>query len=852
MIHKGLTHHEAEKLLGIHGPNTLSEKSKAGNFTLFIRQFTSPLVLILCIASGISIILNDFLEGVLILCILIANALLGFIQENKAEHALTALKHMTLTLARVIRDGSIEEIDSKLLVPGDSILLEEGNIIPADATLIETMHLEVNESALTGESMSVEKNIKDKEMKLVFMGTTVTKGRAVAIITATGMKTKFGRIAKNLSDIVKQETSLEKKLTLIGKLIGAIALFAALVIFAVGISHGQAIAELFLTGVSLAVAAVPEGLPAVITITLALGVQRMAKKHAILRKLDAIESVGGITVIATDKTGTLTKNQMHVAKFWLSQSVYVKGATVQKRQRKIFDHLILAGIYCNTSTLNETGDNDSYQVIGDQTEGALLLLASAYKYDIQAIRSMSSITEEFSFDPNTKTMSVIIQKSKEETVVSKGAPEAILARSKRILTPDGEKSLTQQDRIKIISAYEEFAKSGLRTIAIATRRITSRIRIREKAETDLTFVGFVGIADPIREEVPNAIQKARLAGIRTIMVTGDNALTAATIGRQIGLVTSGDEIITGDQLASLTDEQMEDKIQSVRVFARTNPEQKLRIVRILQSKGHVVAVTGDGVNDALALKQADVGVAMGKSGTDVARQAADMVITDDNYATLIDAVEEGRGIYDNMKASIKYLIGCNLGEIIAILGGVLLGWPIILTPLQILYMNLATDGLQAIALAVNPKSQSIMNRSPQEPGRLFLRRDRFWLFEVSIITAIITLIVFGVGYSVGGILLGQSLAFTAIVLCQQFVYLDIASIEQSVFTRRLWKNPWMILPIVTSSIQILFLYVPFTQSIFKITNPHIIMTAMVIGITASVLLFSEVRKRIGHTMLTAL
>ena len=842
MKQSGLTSQEAKKLLETYGTNELHQKEHSSKLGMFLEQFKSPLVIILCIATFLSFVLGDVVESILILCIVVANAVLGFAQENKAEHAIAALKQMTVTLTRVLRDGAIVELDSRQIVPGDTMYIEEGNKIPADATITEALHFEVNESSLTGESMPVEKNAVDKEGSKIYMGTIASRGRATAVVTSTGMNTSFGKIAQHLATIKKEETPLEKKLAIVAKQIGIIAVLAAGIIFAIGIYHAEPLLELILTGISLGVAAVPEGLPAVITITLALGMQRMAAKRAILRKLSAIEAIGGITLIATDKTGTLTKNQMRVTQYWFPNCSFTIHDTPSAKYRLLSDLFIRTSVYCNNASLSPANSADSYEIIGDQTEGALLLFAQQQNADVKKIKTLSTLIDEHAFDAVTKTMSVIVKDHTGTHVYSKGAPESILERSTHIHTDTGVRAMTEKDRDMIITEYEKFAKMGLRTIALAVKKVQGNPGSRKSVESKLTFIGFAGIADPPREEIPHAIQMAKTAGIQTIMITGDNELTAYAIAKQIGLIGTGEEVITGSQLSHMSEDELKRNIDRIRVFARTTPEQKLYIVKILQSLGHVVSVTGDGVNDALALKQADVGVAMGKAGTDVAKEASDMIITDDNYATLVTAVEEGRGIYDNMKSSIKYLIGCNIGEILGILGGTIIGWPLILTPLQILYMNLATDGLQAIALAMNPKSNTIMKRNPIKAGELFARKDAVWFLETSVATAICTLVAFWIGNTTGGIILGRTLAFVAIVLCQQWVYLDITSMDQTIVSRSIWKNPWMLLPVFVFISQIAFPYIPFIQHIFKLSPPNLLTIVQVVLITSGILLISEIRK----------
>ncbi|OGG29575.1 hypothetical protein A3A63_03135 [Candidatus Gottesmanbacteria bacterium RIFCSPLOWO2_01_FULL_46_9] len=840
---KGLSAEEVKKLQVTHGPNEITQQSTHSPLSMLLGQFKSPLVVILLAATGISLAVGDWLEGSLIFAIVFLNAFLGFVQEYKAETALAALKKITVTIVRVVRDGQQQEIDSKYLVPGDIIVLEEGNKVPADALLLQGLHLEVDESALTGESFPVEKNATDREKQRIFLGTTVTKGRATAQITATGPQTKFGLIAAKLSAIEKEETPLEKKLTHVAKLLGLGAFVSAIFIFTIGLIQGVALVHLLLTAISLAVAAVPEGLPAVITITLAMGTQRMAKKKAILRKLTAIESLGGITIIATDKTGTLTKNEMRVTRVWSDNSTYHIHDTKLTRENQAIQTLVTAGGICNNASLAPIKDHGSFDVIGDKTEGALLLLSQHLGMPCDSQKKNGTLLEEYAFDPTRKTMSVVWKDENGTSVYAKGAPEAILERSTSLFTSKGVHELTEKEKRNIIAAFSDFAKEGLRVIATATKPMEWNKQERHIAESQLTFLGFVGISDPPRAEVASAIKTAEEAGIRTIMITGDNELTALAIARHIGLLKRGDEVITGTQFASLTREQKRAKMPVLRVFARTTPEQKLEIIQLLQSMGHVVAVTGDGVNDALALKQADVGIAMGITGTDVAKEAADMVVTDDNYATIVAAVEEGRIIYDNMKASIKYLIGSNIGEVLSLVVGAFLGWPFILLPIQILYINLITDGLPALALALNHHHHNIMKRSPRTETTLFTKYDFRWFAEVSSLTAIATLIAFFIGWRQGNVDLARTLAFIIIALAQQYIFLDIAAGEHTFLSRRVLKNRWVIIPAFFMLLQAALAHIPWFQRIFHMANPYVMPIVTAVAVCSIMLVVSEFRKR---------
>jgi len=811
----GLTKQEAEKRLEAYGRNEIVAAPRAGPVQIFFSQFTSLLVVLLMIAAAASLVLGDMLDGICILLIVILNGILGFVQEYKAEKAIAALKSMTVSTVRVIRDGMEQRMDSKQLVPGDIIVITEGDKIPADCTIIESMHCATNEAALTGESMPVDKDAHEGEKQQIYLGTIIAMGRATARVTATGMQTRFGTIARSLSTITEDKTPLEKKLTALGKQLGAAAILLSAVVFCIGYYRAHPFIEMLLTSISLAVAAVPEGLPAVITITLAVGMQRMARKKALVRRLASIESLGATTIIATDKTGTLTKNQMRVTKVWTKNE----------------SSLRTAAMLCNNASLVIKGNGD-FDVLGDTTEGALLIWANGHN------KPDGTLIEEFSFDPVRKMMSVVWKSGVTQMIYTKGAPEIILSHCTH---------LTQKAKQTIEKGYLDYAKEGLRVIALASRSIRKTPKTREDAESGLTFLGFVGIADPAREEVKDAIALARQAGIRTIMITGDNELTARAIGSHLGLLQKQDEIIDGSQFSSLSDEEAIQMMPNIRIFARTTPEQKLRIVKLLQRAGHIVTVTGDGVNDALALKQADVGVAMGITGTDVAKEASDMIISDDNYATIVTAIEEGRTIFDNIQSAIKYLVGCNIGEILAVVVGMILGWPLILTPLQLLYINLVTDGLPAIALAITPKHEHVMLRSPRVTKNIFDRMDFIWIMEVSILTAATTLVAFLIGQRTGTLVLARAFAFTTMVLVQHFILLDLRARGQSFLQGKIFTdNVFRIAFFAPLLLQLALLYIPFVSELFKITAFSPLQLFLVVLISSTLLAASELRKYILH------
>lgn len=838
----GLSHHQARELLKQHGLNTIEEAQTSTPLSVFLGQFKNILVWLLILAAVVSFFMGEPIDGTMILAIVILNAIFGFVQEYKAEKAIAALKHMTMTKSRVIRDGQEQHIDASLIVPGDVVLLEQGDRIPADGKIFDSKNCEVNESMLTGESVPVEKNSAGQAHETqLFMGTIMTKGRATVVIEQTGMQTRFGSIANTLSQIEDEDTPLEKKTAKLGKLLGIAGIASSVLLFGIGILQGEQLFTMILTSISIAVAAVPEGLPAVITITLALGTQRMAKQRAILRKLAAIETLGSMSIIATDKTGTLTKNEMRIAHVWLDNTSYTSTDSLPKKNEitELFYHI---GTICNTAGL---GKQDV--VVGDPTEGALLLHAKDHHVAYETLRSAGSIEEEFEFDATIKRMSVVFKKkgSKHLQLLTKGAPESLLAISTHRKTENGVKPLTAKDKSLITEALQQWAQQGYRLLALAYRDLPAVISERKKAEQALTFLGFVAIADPPRPEIAPAIALAKSAGIRTLMITGDNPITAKAVGTAVGLITPDEQgIITGDEFSALSDARAREVVKATNIFARISPEDKLRIVTLLQQQNHIVGVTGDGVNDALALKQADIGVAMGITGSDVAKGAADMVVTDDNYATIIKAVEEGRTIYENMKSSIKYLIGCNIGEVLSIIIATLLGWPIILTPLQILFINLVTDGLPALGLAVVPASKGIMQRRPNAGTGLFNQYDLRWLAESSIVSTMVIIFAFAIGQAIGGTTeLGRTIAFTASIVIQQYIYLDLQARNRSIFTS--WKSaPWLpMIAIVPIIIQIILLAVPSLRHIFEVTSLSRELFILCLVLPSIYLVLSEVRKQ---------
>lgn len=838
---RGLTRIHAEEKLKKYGRNEIQAGTHISVVRIFIRQFASVLVGLLVLAAVLSFFIGDRLDALLISLIIALNAVLGFVQEFKAEKAIEALKKITVTTVRVIRDGKEQLLDSALLVPGDIIKLEAGDKVPADGIVLESIRMEVNEASLTGESIPVEKNVKEDNKKHVFLGTTVVGGHGTVQIQKTGMDTKFGKLARSLAGVERGETPLQKKVKNIGFVLGGIAVLASAVMFFVGFLSGESLTEMLIISMSLAVAAVPEGLPAVMTITLAVGVQRMAKRKAAVRKLAAIEAMGAASLIATDKTGTLTQNRMTVTHVWCAGKEQVLSH--EHKLSDSFRLLLNAGVLCNNATLIDVHDHGSSDVLGDSTEGALLKLAKGYGVTRDDLEQNRKLVDEHAFDSEIKRMSTVWKEGKLHRVYVKGAPEHILEKSTEVLSIHGREHLSEKHRDDVRQAYTAYAKKGLRVLALAYKDVERTPVSRKSAENDLVFIGFVGIQDPPRDEVKDAILKAKSMGIRTVMVTGDNALTAHAIASQLGLMEYGDTTLTGDQLDEIDDHVLIQKLTSVRIFARATPEHKLRIVRLYQQLGKVVAVTGDGINDALAIKQGDIGVSMGITGTDVAKETADVVLMDDNYATLVVAIEEGRTIFDNMKATIKYLLACNLGEIGSMLVATLLGFPVILTPFQLLFINLVTDGLPAITLALTPKRDGMLSKKPQSSTSFFGKRDGLWFVEVALLETVFTIMMFWVGLKAADLAFARTLAFTTLVAVQLFVLLDVWVREESLMRLKLLKNPLLLaafgFPLL---IQLGILYIPQLSFLFKVTSIPFPYVVMVFAVSFLILPVAELRK----------
>ncbi|MEM2109903.1 MAG: HAD-IC family P-type ATPase, partial [Candidatus Odinarchaeota archaeon] len=737
----GLSKEEAKKRLLEYGTNELQRLKRKSKIKLFIEQFKNVLIIILLVAALISVILGEILDAAVIGVIVVLNAVIGFIQEYKAEKAIEALKEMAAPQTIVIRDGKETPIPAKELVPGDIILIDTGDRLPADVRLIEASGLKIDESSLTGESTPVKKNIEPIKNGLVtlaeranmgFSGTVVTSGYGKGIVTATGMSTEIGQIATMIQEEEDKETPLQRKLDTLGKKIGQIVIVLCVIVFIAGFLRGIPFIEIFLASVGLAVAAIPEGLPAIVTMGLALGIQRMAKRNAIIRKLPAVETLGSANAICSDKTGTLTKNEMTVRRIHLASTSFEitgqgyaprgeflnKGEKIDPLSHEDLKLLITIGALCNNSTLSFDAQKNRWFITGDPTSGALIVLAEKAGLRQSELVKQYKRIAEIPFDSERKRIVTLHENPGEGRILFvSGAPDVLLELSGYYLDNGQVKKLDEDKKRMFLKLNDEMAAAALRVIALAYKKMDAEKVIVEDPNVDrgLVFAGLVGMMDPPRAEVKDAIKLASKAGIKTIMITGDHQNTAAAIARELGILGEGDIVLTGKQLDEMSIDELEKIVDKVKVYARVSPKHKMQIVKALKRRGSILAMTGDGVNDAPALKSSDIGVSMGIAGTDVAKEASDMVLADDNFSTIVAAVEEGRMVYDNIKKVVKYLISTNFGEILTIFVGIIIGLPLPILALQILWINLVTDGLPALALGVEPAEGDLMMRKPRDP-----------------------------------------------------------------------------------------------------------------------------------------
>ncbi|HQE80887.1 MAG TPA: calcium-translocating P-type ATPase, PMCA-type [Syntrophorhabdaceae bacterium] len=816
----GLTNDEARKRLNEYGPNELMEKKKKTAIAMFLDQFKDFMILILIGAAVISGFIGELSDTIAIIVIIVINAIIGFIQEYRAEKAMDALKKMAAYTATVIRDGVHTSIAASELVPGDIVVLEAGRIVPADMRLLETFNLKVEEAALTGESIPVEKQcdaLSDKSLPLgdrknmAFKGTVVSYGRGLGIVVATGMDTELGKIASMLQGEEEVRTPLQKRLVIFGKRLAIAVLVICAIVFGFGVFRGEPILLMLLTAISLAVAAIPEALPAVVTISLALGAKKLVKLHALIRKLPAVETLGSVTYICSDKTGTLTLNKMTVEKVFIEDKlVPVSDLTKGGSSEEVNALFMTALALSNDAQTDNEGD-----IMGDPTETALYSIAKTQNYNKKELEKIYPRILELPFDSDRKCMTTFHRWKQGYISFTKGAIDTLMERSVNVLTSHGLKDI---DVERLASINEMMAQDGLRVLCIAYRiwdEIPSDFSPKS-VETGLTIIGLTGMMDPPREEAKEAVSMCKNAGIVPVMITGDHQLTARTIAKRLGILDNNDAVITGRELEGLTMEEFEEKVEDIRVYARVAPEQKLKIVRALQDKGHFVAMTGDGVNDAPALKRADIGIAMGITGTDVSKEAAHMILLDDNFATIVKAVKEGRKIYDNIRKFIKYLLTTNSGEIWTLFLAPIFGLPIPLLPIHILWINLVTDGLPALALSVEPEEEDVMNRPPRHP------KESISAHGLGVHAIWVGLLMAGIVLSTQAFAIKtgnshwQTMVFTVLCLTQLGHVLAIRSEKVSLFKMGLFSNKYLLGAVILTFIfQMATIYIPSLNPIFK-------------------------------------
>ncbi|MFZ4773480.1 MAG: cation-translocating P-type ATPase [Chlamydiia bacterium] len=834
----GLSSEEAKKRLESLGANVLEERKGRSLWALFFRQFLNPLVMILLLACAFKFFIYSITDGVVLLSTLMLMAIIGFIQEAKAEKAMEALKKLSAYHTRVKRDGHVIECDARELVPGDVIILEPGDRIPADARIIETVNLKINESTLTGESVPVEKVSKELEnhpplvdrINMLYMGTSVSCGKATALITATGMGTELGKIATSLKDIEEEKTPLQKNVEAIGFWILPLIGVAILFFIWVSIEQGLSIPEIFLLSVSAAVSAIPEGLPASFTITLALGMSEMAKKHAIIRKLLAVETLGSTTLIASDKTGTLTLNQMKVTEIYIEGheiivegdgdsaygSFHNEGGRILPEEHPALHRLLLVASLCNDALV--TPEEGKLEIIGDPTEGALMVAAIKGGLDIDGLFKHHSRIHEIPFSSEHLFMATLHANTEHEEIFIKGAPEKILTFCSHVLTANGKELLTPEKRQKIEFHLERMSEKALRLIGCVTMRHHGGdvLDMERLKQNDGTFIGFLGMMDPPRTEAIDAIRQCKEAGIEVAMITGDSPITAKAIAEKLGIHTKG--VLKGSDIKKLSDEQLSEEIQLVKVFARIEPVDKLKIVKAFQQKKHIVAMTGDGVNDAPALEVADIGIAMGISGTDVAKEAADMILTDDNFASVVYAIEEGRAIFNRLRSVTVFLLTTCFGELLGLILSVYFFGVAPLTPLQILWVNLVTGVILAIPLGLEPKTGRELHQPPRSPGVGLIFEGM--IYRIIVVGTLLGLSIFGVfcfSLSFENIDHSRSIVLTALVVFEWLVAFNCRSDEVSIFQQGLFSNRYLILAIaVAITLHLMILYIPFLEQAFKV------------------------------------
>ncbi|EOU1462021.1 calcium-transporting P-type ATPase, PMR1-type [Clostridium perfringens] len=819
----GLSSTEALRRLEKYGKNKLETKKKKTLFKQFLSQLKDVMIYILIIAAIISAFLGEISDALIILLVIIINAVIGVIQESKAEKALDALKELSTPKALVKRDGSLKEILSEDIVPGDIVIIDAGRYIPGDLRLIDTANLKIEESAFTGESVPSEKDasfLPDKEIpigdqnNMAFMSTLATYGRGVGVVVGTGMNTEIGKIAKMIEQEENDETPLQKKLSELGKILGFLAVGICILIFIISFFQGRDLLEMFLTSISLAVAAIPEGLPAIVAIVLALGVQRMVKKNAIIRKLPAVETLGSVSIICSDKTGTLTQNKMTVT------TVYTNDSYIKESEFNLNDNesklLVDCMVLCNDATYSEKSQT------GDPTE--IALLESPFKLNIlkEKLEKEFKRIDEIPFDSDRKLMTTVnLVDDKKARVFTKGALDSILSICNKISVNGKLLDFSKEYKAKVLENSNIMSDKALRVLAFAYKDISKENIVLDSLEKDLVFIGMVGMIDPPRLEVKDSIKLCKSAGITPVMITGDHKNTAFAIANELGIAKDISQAITGHEIDKFKEEEFNEKIINYRVFARVSPEHKVKIVKAFKSHGNIVSMTGDGVNDAPSLKAADIGVAMGITGTDVSKGASDMILTDDNFSTIVSAVEEGRKIYLNIKKSIVFLLSCNLGEILTLFTAILLNWNSPLQPIHILWVNLITDSFPALALGVDKTKEDVMNNPPRNPKEsIFIKSDKIQLIINGVLIGGITLFAFKLGERLyaDSLIHAQTMAFVVLSVSQLFLSLSLRSNTKSAFSLGIFSNKYLVYSILLGIfLQVIIISISFIANIFKVT-----------------------------------
>jgi len=874
---RGLSSQEARARLEKYGPNELAQEKGPGIFRMFLEQLKDYMVIILLIASVISFFVGETTDSLIIIAIVIINACLGVYQEYRASQALEALKKMSAPNAKVLRDGEPVTVPSREIVPGDIVVLETGDYMPADLRLITTVNLKAEEAALTGESVPVEKHAEAElegdvslgdRKNCGFMSTVITYGRGTGVVTGTGMNTVIGGIATMIQEADEEDTPLQKKLKQMGRLLGTGCLVICALVFALGLARGGDVLGMFMTAISLAVAAIPEGLPAVVTIVLAIGMQRLVKRNAIMKRLHAVETLGSTTVICSDKTGTLTQNQMTIVKMYVHGrelavegegykpvgNMYEGDRAVNLEQEPTVRRLLEIQALCNDARLerSESGTAEEWRIIGDPTEGAMIVAAAKAGIGREEINGKYPRINEIPFDSERKLMTTFHKVEGAPILAcTKGAPDILVERCTYIMRGDGSiEPITAEDKAAIHEENHKLACEALRVLALAFREVdaVSGSPTSEEYEKDLVFCGLVGMIDPPRAEAIEAVKVCKSAGIRVVMITGDYKDTAAAIARQLGIIESSDQVLDGAQLNRLSEDEFTQAVKTVNVYARVSPEHKVRIVQAMRKLGNVTAMTGDGVNDAPALKRADIGIAMGITGTDVTKESADMIITDDNFASIVSAVEEGRVIFSNIRKFVFYLMSCNVGEVLIIFVSMLLGWPIPLLPIHLLWVNLLTDAFPALALRTEKMEPGLMQQKPRDPEASII--DKSMIISIVVQSLVMTAAILGsfyIGWTSGGEALGRTYALMTMCLSELLRAYTCRSEKHTAFKLGFFGNSKLNLATLGCIfLLVIIAVIPGLREVFSLTRLYWHDWDWIVGLGIMPFVFGELTKIIKN------